>query len=129
MIRNSFAAAFAAIVIAGMQASISSAAAGTTGSSADESAATSLADAATQAGTAAGIVSQCHSDAAPIQSAFVRALDNANLDAAHRQSLLQRYQTAETSTLSALANQGAISCADTNGIIQNTIHELERPLS
>lgn len=129
MTRNSLVAAFAAIVIAGLQPAMSGAAAGTTDASADESAATSLAEAATQAGTAAGIVGQCHSDAAPIQSAFVRALDNAKVDAAHRHSLWRRYQTAEISTLSALANRGAISCADTNGIIQKTIHELGQPLT
>ncbi len=67
--------------------------------------------------------------AAPIHFAFMRALDNAKLDPAHRQSLWQRYRTAEISTLSALANEGTIRCADTNGIIENTIHELSRPLT
>ena len=99
------------------------------GAGADDTAAASFDDAATQAGTAAGIVNQCHSDSAPIQSAFMRALDHAKLDATHRQGLWERYRTAETSTLSAFANQAAISCADTNGIIQNTIHQLDRPLS
>ena len=128
MTRNSFAAALAALLLAGFQPAISGAAAEMPDSTADETAA-SLDDAASQAGTAAAIVDQCHSDAAPIQSAFMRALDHAKLDPAHRESLWQRYRTAETSTLSALANQAAISCADTNGIIQNTIHELDRPFS
>jgi hypothetical protein len=128
MTRNSFAAAFVAVLIAGFSA-ISGAGAQMAASGADETAATSFADAATNAGTAAGIVDQCHSDAAPIHSAFMRALDNAKLDAAHRQSLWQRYRTAEVSTLSALANQGSIRCTDTNGIIQNTIHELNGPLT
>ncbi len=128
MTRSPFAAAFAAILIAGFPA-ISGAGAQTAASSADETAATSLADAATHAGTAAGIVDQCRSDAAPIHFAFMRALDNAKLDAAHRQSLWQRYRTAEVSTLTALANEGSISCADTNEIIQNTIHELDGPLT
>jgi hypothetical protein len=128
MTRNSFAPLFAAILIAGFQSAISAAAAEMPIASADETAA-SLDDAATQAGTAAGIVNQCHSDAAPIQSAFMRALDLAKLNPADRQNLWQRYRAAETSTLSALANQAAISCADTNGIIQNTIRQLDRPLS
>jgi hypothetical protein len=126
MTRNSFAAAFAAILIAGFPA-ISGAAAQTAVSRAEETA--SLAVAATRAGTAAGFVNQCYGDAAPIHFAFMRALDNAKLDPAHRQSLWQRYRTAEISTLSALANEGAIRCADTNGIIEKTIHELNRPLT
>jgi hypothetical protein len=126
MTRNSFAAAFAAILIAGFPA-ISGAAAQTAVSRAEETA--SLAAAATRAGTAAGFVNQCYGDAAPIHFAFMRALDNAKLDPAHRQSLWQRYRTAEISTLSALANEGAIRCADTNGIIEKTIHELNRPLT
>jgi hypothetical protein len=126
MTRNSFAAAFAAILIAGFPV-ISGAATQMAASRADEAA--SLAAAATRAGTAAGIVNQCYSDAAPIHFAFMRVLDKAKLDPAHRQSLWQRYRTAEISTLSALANEGAIRCADTNGIIENTIHELSGPLT
>jgi hypothetical protein len=129
MTRNTFAAAFAAMVLAGFQFTNSGAAGAMLGSSTDDTPAISFADAATQAGTAAGIVNQCHSDAAPIHSAFMRALDSAKFDSAHRQSLWQRYRTAETTTLSALAGAGAISCADTNGIIQKTIHELGKPLS
>jgi hypothetical protein len=128
MTRNSFLAAAAALLIAGSTPAIAGAA-GLSGASADESAATSFADAATDAGTAAGIVNQCRSDAAPIQSAFLRALDEAKLDPALRQSLWQRYRAAELSTLTTLASEGAISCADTNGIIQDTIHRLEMPLS
>ncbi len=128
MTRNSFIAAVTAILIAGFGPAIAGAA-GLSGASADESAATSFADAATDAGTAAGIVNQCRSDAAPIQSAFMRALDEAKLDPALRQSLWQRFRAAETSTLTALASEGAIRCADTNLIIQDTIHKLEMPLS
>ena len=91
--------------------------------------ATSFAGAATDAGTAAGIVNQCRSDAAPIQFAFTRALDEAKLDPALRQSLWQRYRAAEISTLTALASEGAVSCDNTNGIIQDAIHRLEMPLS
>jgi len=129
MTRDTFAAAVAAILIAGFQPTLSGAAVDLPGSSTDDGPAISFADAATQAGTAAGIVDQCRSDAAPIHFAFRRALDSAKLDEARRQSLWQRYRTAETSTLSALANGGAIDCADANGIIRDTIHELDGPLS
>jgi hypothetical protein len=129
MTRNLFVSLFAAILIAGFQPAVASAAADIPGMDAEDSASASLDDAADQAGTAAGIVNQCHSDATPIQSAFLRALDQAKLDPAHRQSLWQRYRTAETSTLSTLANKAAISCIDTNGIIQNTIRELDGPHS
>ena len=129
MTRNSFIAAAAAAVLIISSSSAIAVAAGLSGASADESAATSFADAATDAGTAVGIVNQCRNDAAPIQFAFRRALDEAKLDPALRQSLWQRFRAAETSTLTALAGEGAISCADTNLIIQDTIHKLEMPLS
>ncbi len=92
-------------------------------------AAAALASNATNAGAAAGVVSQCHSDSSPIRAAFMRALDEAQVDDATRQSLWQRYRSAETSTIMALANQPEAGCADTNGIIQHTIHRLEMPES
>ena len=88
-----------------------------------------LASDAANAGTAAGIVNQCRSDAAPIRAAFMRALDQANVDDATRQSLWQRYRTAETETILALADKPDAGCADTNTIIEDTVHRLERPVS
>jgi hypothetical protein len=128
MTRNSFFATLAAVLIASSPLG-GAGAAGLNGASADETAVTSFADAATQAGTAAGVVNQCRSDAAPIKFAFMRALDASKLDSAERQSLWQRYRSAETSTLTALASDGAVSCADTNEIIQDAVHRLEMPLS
>ena len=126
MTRNSFFAAMAVLVIAGTPFVM----AGAHGLSADdETAVTSLTDAATEAGTAAGVVNQCRSDATPIKSAFMHALDEAKVGAAQRQSLWERYRSAEASTLTALASEGAVHCADTNAIIQDTIHRLEMPLS
>ncbi len=92
---------------------------------ADPADGSTLADDATQAGTAAGIVNQCHSDAAPIRAAFLRALDAAGLDAQSRSSLWDRYRQAEASTLQALADTPATNCAETNGIIQDTVHRLQ----
>jgi len=88
-----------------------------------------LATDATNAGTAAGIVNQCHSDAAPIRAAFMRALDQAGVDDGLRQSLWQRYRAAETETITALAGKPDTGCADTDTIIQDTVHRLERPVS
>jgi len=90
---------------------------------------TSILDATTRAGTAAAIVNECHSDAAPIRSALVRAFDNAKLDMARRQSLWQHYQIAESSTLSTLSQDSAVDCADVNGLIRSTIGLLNGPLS
>jgi hypothetical protein len=128
MTRNSFFATVAAVLITSSPPGIA-VAAGLAGASADETAATSFVDAATEAGTAAGVVNQCRSDAAPIKFAFMRALDASKLDSAERQSLWQRYRSAETSTLTALAGDGAVRCADTNEIIQDAVHRLEMPLS
>ena len=88
-----------------------------------------LADEADEAGTAAGLVNQCHSDAAPIQSAFLRALDDAGVDPASRRSLMDRYRMAETSTLETLSGRQATECADTNDLIRDMIHRLEMPVS
>lgn len=116
MTRNSFAFIFAALLsLAAPVALVHADPADTSG----------LADDATQAGTAAGIVNQCHSDAAPIQSAFLRALDAARLDAQARSSLWNRYRQAEVATLEALSSHPATNCAETNGIIQDTVHRLE----
>jgi len=93
-----------------------------------DSAAT-LASDATTAGTAAGIVSQCHSDSSPIRAAFTQALDQAQLDDTERQSLWQRYRSAEASTIMALANQSEAGCTNTDEIIQHTVHRLEMPES
>jgi hypothetical protein len=98
-------------------------------SSADETALSTLANEATQAGTAAGVVNQCHSDAAPIRSAFMRALDGAKLDDATRQSLWQRYRSAESSTLTALAVAHDDDCTGTDAIIEDTIRRLRMPVS
>jgi len=124
MTRNSFAAVFAVALTALWTP------AATQADPADPAdAAAALASNATNAGTAAGIVSQCHSDSSPIRAAFMRALDEARVDDAMRQSLWQRYRSAETSTIVSLANQPEAGCADTNGIIQHTIHRLEMPES
>jgi hypothetical protein len=96
---------------------------------ADPADTSALAADATEAGTAAGIVNQCHSDAAPIQAAFLRALDAAKLDAQSRSSLWSRYRQAEVSTLEALSSRPATDCTETNGIIQDTVHRLEMPQS
>jgi hypothetical protein len=119
--RNLFATIFAAALSGAAPAALASAD--------PDSTVAALADKADEAGTAAGIVNQCRSDAAPIQSAFLRALDDAGLDYASRRSLLDRYRMAETSTLKALSGSPMTDCADTNGIIRDTIHRLEMPES
>jgi hypothetical protein len=72
---------------------------------------------------------QCHSDAAPIRSAFMRALDGAKLDDLTRQSLWQRYRSAESSTLTALAVAHDADCTGTDAIIEDTIRRLRMPVS
>jgi hypothetical protein len=124
MTRNSFAAIFA-IALSALWAPVATHA----DPSDPADAAAALASNATNAGTAAAIVNQCHSDSSPIRAAFMRALDEAQLDDAMRQSLWQRYRSAETSTIMALADQPGAGCADPNGIIQHTIHRLEMPES
>jgi len=116
----------ATILIAGLQPAIAGADS-RLGSSEEEAA--TFSDAATEAGMAAGLVNQCRSDAAPIQSAFLRALDDGKVDPIDRQVLLERYRKAEASTISALAKEVNISCTDTNLIIQKTIRELSGPHS
>ena len=59
----------------------------------------------------------------------MRALDGAKLDDLTRQSLWQRYRSAESSTLTALAGEHDADCTDTNGIIENTIRRLRMPVS
>jgi len=125
---RSIVATLAAVVIAGLQPS-ASAVAGTMLVSGADSYSGTLIQAATDAGTAAGIVSQCRSDAQPIRSAFERAVDAAKPDSSRRQSLWLRYETAESSTLMALANTRALSCSDMNIIIHDTLRELGQPLS
>jgi hypothetical protein len=120
MTRNSFAAIFA-FALAAFAPTITQADPG------DKAA--NLATDATSAGTAAGIVNECHSDSAPIKSAFMRTLDQAQVDETLRQSLWQRYRSAEASTLMVLAGRPDAGCADTNSIIQDTIRGLERPVS
>jgi hypothetical protein len=93
----------ATILIAGLQPAIAGADS-RLGSSEEEAA--TFSDAATEAGMAAGLVNQCRSDAAPIQSAFLRALDDGKVDPIDRQVLLERYRKAEASTISALAADG-----------------------
>ena len=116
MTRNSFAFIFAGLLSLAIPVALVHA---------DPADSPTLADDATQAGTAAGIVNQCHSDAAPIRSAFLRALDMAKLDAQTRSSLWDRYRQAEVSTLETLAGRPATDCTETNGIIQDTVHRLE----
>jgi len=128
MSRSSFISLMAAILIAGLQPAIAGADS-RLGSGEEEAAALSFSDAATNAGTAAALVNRCQSDTAPIESAFMRALDDGKVDPIDRQVLLERYRKAEVSTISALAKEVNISCTDTKLIIQNTIHELSGPHS
>jgi hypothetical protein len=95
----------------------------------DEGDQTSILDAATRAGMAAALVDECHSDAAPIRSALVRALDSAKLDMARRQSLWLHYRDTESTTLSILSKDSAIDCTDINGLIRTTVGLLNGPLS
>jgi hypothetical protein len=127
MTRNSYAFIFAAALLSTVPGAVSAETV-LADSSSDETALSTLADDATQAGTAAGVVNQCHSDAAPIQSAFIRALDGAKLDDTTRQSLWQRYRSAESSTLTALASEHDADCTDTNAIIEDTIRRLRMPV-
>ena len=127
MTRISYAFIFAAALLSTVPGAVSAETV-LADSSADETALSTLADEATQAGTAAGVVNQCHSDAAPIQSAFIRALDGAKLDDVTRQSLWQRYRSAESSTLTALASEHDADCTDTNAIIEDTIRRLRMPV-
>jgi len=128
MTRISYAFIFAAALLSGLPGAVFAETV-LADSAADETAVSTLADEAIQAGTAAGVLHQCQSDAAPIQSAFVRALDGAKVDAATRQSLWQRYHSAETSTLTALADAHDADCTDTNAIIEDTIRRLRMPVS
>lgn len=121
MTRNSFAAIVALTVAMAFAPAISQADPSDT--------ATDLATEATNAGTAAGIINQCRSDSSPIRAAFMRALDQAQVDDTVRQSLWQRYSSAEASTITAFANQPEAGCADTKGIIEHTVHRLEMPES
>lgn len=121
MTRNSFAPIFAFTLALAFAPAITQADPG------DEAA--NLAFDATSAGTAAAIVNQCHSDSSPIRAAFMRALDQAQVDDAVRESLWQRYRSAEASTITALANQPEAGCADAKGIIEHTVHRLEMPES
>jgi hypothetical protein len=128
MARNSYAFIFAAALLSTAPGSLAAETV-LADSSADETALPTLADEAIQAGSAAGIVNQCRSDATPIHSAFTRALDGAKLDDAARQSLWQRYRSAESSTLIALASERDADCSNTNGIIEDTIRRLRMPVS
>ena len=129
MTRSSYAFIIAATLLSASFPGVLAAETVLADSSADETALSTLANEATQAGSVAGVVSQCHSDAAPIQSAFTRALDQAKLDDVTRQSLWQRYRSAESSTLMALATEHDADCTDTNAIIEDTIRRLRMPVS
>ena len=128
MTRNSYAFIFAAALLSSVPGGVSAETV-LADSAGDETAVSTLANEATQAGTAAGVVNQCHSDAAPIHSAFMRALDGAKLDDATRQSLWQRYSSAESSTLTVLSGQHDADCTGTNAIIEDTIRRLRMPVS
>jgi hypothetical protein len=128
MKRRFLAVTFAAVIITALQPAVPRAGNIVLVADRDETART-FTEAASDAGTAAGIVSQCRSDAAPIRSAFERAVEGANLDSGRKQSLWLRYETAESSTLTALARTRTLSCDNTNMIIHDTLHELGQPLS
>jgi hypothetical protein len=128
MTRNSYAFIFAAALLSTAPGSLAAETV-LADSSADDTALSTLANDATQAGSAAGIVNQCRSDATPIHSAFTRTLDGAKLDDATRESLWQRYNAAESSTLIALAGERDADCSNTNSIIEDTIRRLRMPVS
>jgi hypothetical protein len=95
----------------------------------EDDAPSSFAELALEAGSRAAILGQCGIGASPVIYAFEHRLESAALSTADKSRLRQSLQSARSSAAGALAASGTSQCSGAYGLLQQTIRDMDRPLS
>jgi hypothetical protein len=89
----------------------------------------SFGDYALEAGSRAAILAYCGIDSSPIEVVFNRELEASGISQAARRDLWQSYGRARSSAVAVLARSGITQCEGAYGLLKDTIHDLNRPVS
>jgi hypothetical protein len=89
----------------------------------------SLGDFALEAGSRSAILAYCGIDSAPIEFVFNRELEASEISQTAKADLWQSYGTARSSAVAVLARSGMTQCEGAYGLLKDTIHDLNRPVS
>jgi hypothetical protein len=89
----------------------------------------SLGDYALEAGSRAAILAYCGIDSSPIEVVFNRELEASGISQTARRDLWQSYGRARSSAVAVLARSGITQCEGAYGLLKDTIHDLNRPVS
>jgi hypothetical protein len=89
----------------------------------------SLGDYALEAGSRAAILAYCGIDSSPIEVVFNRELEASGISQAARRDFWQSYGRARSSAVAVLARSGITQCEGAYGLLKDTIHDLNRPVS
>ncbi len=89
----------------------------------------SLGDYALEAGSRAAILAYCGIDSSPIEVVFNRELEASGISQTARRDLWQSFGRARSSAVAVLARSGITQCEGAYGLLKDTIHDLNRPVS
>jgi hypothetical protein len=89
----------------------------------------SLRDYALEAGSRAAVLAYCGIDSAPIEFAFVRELEVSEISQTAKADLWQSYERARSSAVAVLARNGMSQCEGAYGLLKDTLHDLNGPVS
>jgi len=95
----------------------------------EDDAPSSFAELALEAGSRAALLGQCGVGANPVIYAFEHRLESAELSTADKSRLWQSLQSARSSAAGVLAASGTSQCTGAYGLLQQTIRDMDRPLS
>jgi hypothetical protein len=89
----------------------------------------SVGDFALEAGSRSAILAYCGIDSAPIEFVFNRELEASGINQIARRDLWQSYGRARSLAVAVLARSGMTQCEGAYGLLRDTIHDLNRPVS
>ena len=95
----------------------------------DDESGRSLGDFALEAGSRSAILAYCGIDSAPIEFAFNRELEALGMSQTAKRDLWQSYGRARSSAVAVLTRTGMTQCEGAYGLLKDTIHDLNRPVS
>jgi hypothetical protein len=95
----------------------------------DDDSGRSLGDLALKAGSRSAMLAYCGIDSAPIEFVFVRELEASGISQTAKADLWQSYGRARSSAVAVLARNGMTECEGAYGLLKDTIHDLNQPVS
>jgi len=84
---------------------------------------------ALEAGSRSAILAYCGIDSSPIEFVFGRELEASGISQTAKRDLWQSYGRARSSAVAVLARSGMTQCEGAYGLLKDTLHDLNRPVS